>query len=253
MPTQVKKTRRNRYAAPIGGLFIALAALGVVTVAVLCIRLTTVVLDNSRERLMFENIIRPVVMFDPAPFENPVDIEMRNLLQYSMWSTLMGEKRNTYQFGENSELMVPASDLDVAAAKLFGPDVKLEHQSFGEFDMFYYYDEPTATYNVPMSAQLYVYTPSVEEITKNGELFELNVGYLPSGISWQTDYSGGKGVPEPEKYMTYVMQRSKTGYYIVKVQYPVDTPSYVQRQQQQQMIDPANSAEATETGGTAEQ
>lgn len=220
---QLKKKRKRRYAAPVGGLFIGLAVLGVITVVYACFRLTAAVLDNSSEKLMFENIVRPVVMFDPAPFEKATDISMDNLLTYSMWSALMGEKRDTYQFGENGELIIPASDLDVVAAKLFGQEVKLTHYSFGDYEMFYFYDEPNQVYNVPVNVLLNVYTPEVETITKNGDLYEISVGYLPSGIAWNTDYSGGRGKPEPEKYMNYFMQKSKTGYTIVKLQYPVST------------------------------
>lgn len=219
---QIKKRRKRRYAAPIGGLFIGLAALGVITVVYVCFRLTAAVLDNSSEKLMFENIVRPIVMFDPAPFEKPTDISMDNLLTYSMWSTLMSEKRDTYQFGENSELMIPASDLDVAAAKLFGSEVKLTHYSFGDYEMFYFYDEPNQIYNVPVNVLLNVYTPEVETITKNGDLYELSVGYVPSGVAWNTEYAEGRSRPEPEKYMNYFMRKSKTGYTIVKLQDPVN-------------------------------
>ena len=217
---QVKKRRRYKYAASFGGFFIALALVGVGTIVFLSIRLTSTVLDNSSEKTMFEDIIRPVVMFNPVPFEKATDIEMPNLLTYSLWSTLMGEKQNTYQFGENSELIVPASDLDVAAAKLFGPDVKLVHQSFGDFETLYYFDDENSVYNVPTNAQIYVYTPSVEEITKNGDFYELNVGYIPPGLSWKTDFRGGKGVPAPERYMVFVMQKTKDSYSIVKVKDP---------------------------------
>lgn len=239
------KRRKRGYAVSISGFFIALAALGLITVIYLSLRLTSTVLDNSSEKLMFENIVRPVVMFNPPPFESPTDIEPKNLLQYSMWSTLMGEKRDTYQFGDNGELIVPASDLDVAAARLFGDEVKLEHQSFGEVDMFYFYDEANLVYNVPVSIQLNVYTPKVEEITKKGEFYELSVGYIPSGISWQTDYSGGKGEPEPEKSMNYIMKKTKDSYSIAKVQDPVSVAGQINTPQQhiQSVPEDASSAE----------
>jgi hypothetical protein len=169
---------------------------------------------------MFENLVRPVVMFDPAPFETPTDISSENLLAYSMWSTLMGEKRETYTYSDAGELIVPASDLDVAAARLFGPEVVLEHHSFGDWETYYAYDETSGVYRMPVVTQLNVYTPYVEEITKQDDLYELRVGYVPTGISWQTDYSGGQGRPNPEKYMNYLMRQTPTGYNIVKVQYP---------------------------------
>jgi hypothetical protein len=227
---QRKNRRKRRYAAPIGGLFIGLAAFGVITVVFLCFRLTSAVLDNSEEKTMFENILRPVVMFDPAPFEKPTDISPENLLMYSMWSTLMGEKRGSYTYSESGELVVPASDLDVAAARLFGPEVVLEHQSFGDYETFYHYEPPTEdgkgnVYDLLLSVQLNAYTPEVESITKQGDLYEISVGYIPSGISWQTDYSEGAGRASPEKHMNYLMQKTKTGYCIAKVQYPENSQS----------------------------
>ena len=43
-----------------------------------------------------------------------------------MWSALLGEKRDSYQFDNdtNLRLIVPASDIDVACARLFGPEVQ---------------------------------------------------------------------------------------------------------------------------------
>ncbi len=219
---QTKNRRKRKYAVHIGAAFIVLAALGVLTVIYASFRLTTTVLDNTKEKVMFENIVRPVVMFNPTPFETPTDIAQDDLLNYSLWAALIGEKKNSYQFGENGELIIPASDIDVAAAKLFGPDVKPEHHSFDYFEMSYYYDEASQVYNVPVQAQFNVYTPSVESITKNGEFYELNVGFLSSGISWQTDFGSGEGKLTPEKYMNFIMKKSKDSYTIVKVQDPVN-------------------------------
>jgi len=213
------KSKRRRYAAPIGGLFIALAVIGVATVVFLAVRLTIMAIDNTSEKEMFGDIIMPVVMFNPPPFERPTDIEMSGLLLYSMWSALLASERH-YQFSDESgELLVPASDIDVAAARLFGPEVELQHQSFGEFENTYYFDESTNMYSVPVNVQYNVYTPLVEEITKKGEFYELRVGYIPSGISWQSDF-GGLGQAAPDKYMNYIMQKSSSGgfYYIAKLQ-----------------------------------
>ena len=42
--------------------------------------------------------------------------------------------------------IVPVSDVDVQAAKLFGPDLKLQHQSFGDWEMQYTLDEEQQAY-----------------------------------------------------------------------------------------------------------
>lgn len=219
MAKQTNNYGKRRYAAPIGGIFLALAVIGVITVIVSSIRLTSSFLDNDHEKQMFADIIRPVVMFNPAPFENPEDIEMLELLRYSMWGTLTGDNRSKYEFDDNVELTVPASDLDSAAGRLFGPDIKLVHQSFGDFEVKYSYDETDEVYNVPVAAQLLVYSPEVEEITKDGDYYNLLVAYYPPESAW-TQRTGRV----PDKRMIYVMEKNDDIYRIAKVQdVPVTT------------------------------
>lgn len=216
--TQTNRKRKYRFAAPIGGGFVALAALGVATIIFLSFRLTGTMLDNSAEKKRFEDIIRPVVLFNPAPFETPTDIPQDSLLQYSMWATLLGEKRDTFPLSEASQLVVPATDLDVSAARLFGSEVKLEHKSFGDYETSYYYDEDNAVYNVPMAVLSSVYTPYVETVEKDGEFLKLTVGFVPSGVTWKTDFSGTKEKPAYEKLMIFMMAKSKNSYTIAKLQ-----------------------------------
>lgn len=211
--------KRRKIAAPVGGVFLILAAIGIITVVVASIRLTTNFIDNDREKEMFTDLIRPVAMFNPVPFENPADIKMENLLQYSMWAALSSDKRDDYN--DNNELVVPASDLDVACAKLFGPDITLVHQRFGNYETMYYYDDKNEVYNVPITAQT-VYTPQVVDIEKAGEFLNLRVAYIPPVNVWTMNYVGKQGAIEPEKYMIFVMRKAGDSYQIAKVQ---DVPS----------------------------
>jgi hypothetical protein len=221
---QVRRRKRRRYAASIGGAFVLLAAIGVITVIVVSLQLTGRVLDNSREKENFAAIIQPVIMFDPVPFDSPIDIPTENLLLYSMWTALTGERaRNYTAYNEFQELLVPASDLDVAAATLFGAEVTLEHQSFRDYDNIYTYYPETRMYGIQVSAQMYVYTPEIREITKEGDLYRLEVYYIPPGNAWNMSAAGGEMLsPYSEKYMMYYMARVGNDYQLVKI---TDPPS----------------------------
>lgn len=214
---QVKKKRKRRYAATVGGVFIIFALIGVITLVVVSINLTGMVLDNTREREKLENILRPVLMFDPVPFESPQNIPNDRLLLYSMWAALGAERDEPYEFDDNAELIVPASDLELHAARLFGPDITLRHGTFGaNVQTTYYYDAERNIYNVPVEGQLYVYSPQVETIERaesESGVYNVRVGYVPPTTAWTTDFSGNKGRPAPEKYMIYVMRRLRGGSY----------------------------------------
>jgi len=217
MEMSAAKSKRRRYAAPIGGLFLLLALIGLACVVIGSIYLTGRVLDNSREKTKLEDIVRPLVMFDTVPFERATDIDKTQMLYICMWSALLDAKGQVYRIDENQEMLVPASDLDVAAARLFGPEVKLEHKTFGEYENTYFYDAEKQTYSVPISIQLYVYSPRVESIEKSGENYLVRVGYVPPTGAYTVNLQGDRENPEPEKYMIYVMKKTGDSYQVVAV------------------------------------
>lgn len=211
------RPRKNRQAAPIGGVFILLAALGFAALAFLCVRFTQSLLDNSGEKQMFQRIITPVMMFDPVPFDDVTKADNLFLLQSSMWSTLLGEKRESYAFDEMDRAIVPASDMDVACARLFGPDVKLVHQSFGDVETNNVYDEATRSYYVPVRMQALLYTASVERVVKSGDVYELLVGYIPPAQAWTQSLDGSAQSSQREKYMQYDLIQVRDHYQLIAI------------------------------------
>lgn len=214
--TQAIQYRKNKHAAPLGGVFIILALIGLVALAIFSVQFTRNLLDNSAEKKTFEKVILPVLMFDPVPFEKATDCDPLFLLQASLWSTLLGEKRDSYQFDAYNRLTVPASDVDVACARLFGPDVVLEHKSFGDYETSYVYDSSTKTYYVPITGQTGLYTPNVERVVKKGDVFELVVGYIPPANAWTQGREEGTQI-QPDKRMIYELLKVKKHYQLTAI------------------------------------
>ena len=211
-------SRRNRYAAPIGGVFIILCFVGFFTVASFCLNITKGLLDNSRKKQEYETMLLPVVIFDPVPFEDPVNIDNASLLQYCIWATALGDKREQYEYDDNNMVVIPASDIDVTALRLFGPDVKLDHRSFGDLENSYLYEEDIRSYHVPIITMTGFATPKVEEINKtSGDVIELKMGYVPPSTILDLDASGNIQEPEPQKYMIYELHRGRSGWYLYAI------------------------------------
>lgn len=205
--------RKNKYAAPVSGVFLFLAVVGLIALTLFCINFTRGMLDNSEEKLKFEQIISPVLMFDPVPFEKAADADPLFLLQSSLWSTLLGEKRDSYQFDALGYLIVPSSDVDVTGARLFGADIALQHQTFGDIETTYVFDEPTKAYHVPVTGQTGRFTPSVEAVVKKGDLYTLTVGYMPPANAW----TQGAGGATAQKYMLYELLKVKGNYRLMAI------------------------------------
>lgn len=220
---RLKRMGRRKYAAPIGGVFVLLAATGLFAMVFWTIGATGRLLDNSPEMERIENIVRPVIMWDPPPFENPADLNPILLLQFSIWAALMDEN-TSYPFNENQEMEVPATDLDVAAARLFGPGIILEHQTFGEYEQSFYFDTVRQIYHVPATVQLFLYSPRVMSIERSGEFYDVRIGYVPPHGIQTANLQGNLSEPAADKYMIYVMRRVGDVFQIVALR---DDPAAV--------------------------
>ena len=211
---KTRSNKRRRYAAPIGGAFILLALVGLTAVVLLSINLTGRILDNQDELARLENLVRPVVMWDPPPFENPADLNPNTLLFFSMWAALLDESAN-YSANEDTGVTVPASDLDVMATRLFGPDVALGHRTFGEYEQTYFFDTDRQVYHVPVNVQLFLYSPRVSAIERSGDFYEVRVGYIPPRGAFTANLQGSREDPDADKYMIYIMRRVGDTFQIV--------------------------------------
>ena len=219
-----KKRGKHRYAAPVGGAYILLALIGVIAVIYGAVQLYGKLTDNSKLLRQIERQIQPVMMFDPVPFDNIQDVDNKVLVKTSIWSCMYSDKRGSYTYDDNGMILIPVSDAEVAAVKLYGPEVKLTHTSLDEDGISYTYDAENNVYRVPMMAQGGYYTPMVVDMQKNGDVYEVTVGYVAPGVSWTTTEDGDSYTPTPDKYMIYRMKKEDGEYYIVGIKDPGEAP-----------------------------
>ena len=212
----IDNRRKHKYAATIGAVLIVLSLVGAIVLVSLLIRFGIRLADNTKQKEAFEWKIYPLLMLDPATFDDPSQLDDVFLLKTALWSTLL-EHRTTYSYNENGLLLVPASDLDVAAKKLYGDAVTLKHQTFSEgYEFFYIYDGDANTYQVPVSGQTAGYTPKVIKIMKDGDRYTLIVGYVAPTTLWMMSEDGSSSESVPDKYLYYDLQKLSRDSYIIK-------------------------------------
>lgn len=219
-----KKHGKHRYAAPVGGAYILLALIGVIAVLYGAVQLYGKLTDNSKLLRQIERQIQPVMMFDPVPFDNIQDVDNKVLVKTSIWSCMYSDKRGSYTYDDNGMILIPVSDVEVAAVKLYGPEVKLTHTSLDEDGISYTYDAENNVYRVPMMAQGGYYTAMVVDMQKKDGIYEVTVGYVAPGASWTTTEDGDSYTPTPDKYMIYRMKKEDGEYYIVGIKDPGEAP-----------------------------
>ncbi len=211
----VKSKRKYHYAATVGAVLVGLALLGTISLCSMLFNFGVRIFDNTSQKEAFEWKIYPLLMLDPAAFENPQQLDDEIFLKSALWSTLL-ENRTKYAYDENGMLLVPASDLDVAAKSLYGESVTLNHRTFNEgYDYFYIYNEETNTYAVPIMSQTASYVPKVIKISKSGDIYTLIVGYVAPTTLWNVS-EDGSSESVPDKYMYYDLEKVARGEYIIR-------------------------------------
>lgn len=211
----INKRRTHKYAATVGAVLIGLAFIGAISLCSVLWNLGASVLDNTRQKEAFEWKVYPLLMLDPATFEDPKQLDSEVVLKSALWATLL-ENRTKYNYDENGMLLVPASDLDVAAKRLYGSGVSLEHRTFNEgYDYFYVYSEETNTYSVPIMGQTASYVPKVVDIEKDGNIYTLIVGYVSPTTLWSVS-EGGSTDSVPDKYLYYDLEKIDRGEFVIR-------------------------------------
>ncbi|MBQ7800615.1 MAG: hypothetical protein IJ370_08980 [Oscillospiraceae bacterium] len=207
-----KEAAKKRTTIIAGASVLAFALIGVITVISLIVGFVASLFDDSQQRLKFEQFIAPVVMVDPVAFSEVSKADEHTILMSSMWNLLINIGDGAaYPEDEFGMMLIPSSDLDVSAASLFGSEVALSHQTFGNTSITFEYDEETASYVVPPMGYTVQYQPRVDKISRRGKKYTLTVAYITS----TTVLGNTQENADPDKYMYYVLEKTGKDKYVV--------------------------------------
>ncbi len=212
-----KAKHRRQNIAVFGAITIIFAIIGLVSTTMFSVNFVRSIFSNEKQIENFENIILPLVILDPPPFDTADNLDMTLKIQASIWNTLLNENRVKYENPMTGELTIPIVDIDSYAKKLFGPETELVHQSVGDILLSYTYVEESQVYIVPVMGKVQLYTPRVESYTQDGDTYTLNVGYIPPGGVWELNEEGERTEISADKYMTYTLEKVEDNYYITGV------------------------------------
>ncbi|MDR2655871.1 MAG: hypothetical protein LBC56_07400 [Oscillospiraceae bacterium] len=211
-----KNNRQRRRRGILFGVLVNIFAfVGLVSVIIMIVRTATAFFDNTAERTELENYIQPVVMANILPFEHVEAIDPNEIKIVCLWSALLNNDMSRYERDPelNYYLMIPISDLDIQARRLFGSGLKLEHTGsipLGD-GTYYIYDEASQKYMVETSVSIDLYTPSILNIKKEAGQLILDVGYIPPSSPWEMNLQGDKYKPAPDMYKIFYINYGDDG------------------------------------------
>ena len=212
------KRRRARQWLGLGVCLLVL--IGAFTVIATAVNGVAVLFDDTDEKLAYEQRLQALVMLDPLPFEQLDQADPALFKEAAIWAAVSAAQDSpngldAYDRDPNTDsLLLPAVEVDAAAASLLGADYKLTHETFGTVsgDMTFEYDEEKQCYLIPVTGQVGMYTPKVEKLTKKSGRLYVTVGYVPApGLSGDFSLTAPT---EPTKYMDYAFEKVDGVYYL---------------------------------------
>lgn len=207
--------RRKKLYFVSGVMIIILAIIGLISTISFSVDKIKAFADNTQQKNEFAKFIYPIVICDPAPFDQTVKLRSDTVITAAIWDIILYEDKTKYE-SDFDYIIVPEVDIEQHAAKLFGSGLTIEHTSILNGDVQFYYEENIKSYRIPSNPKYFTYSPYIEDISRVGERYTLTVGYVSPTPAWLTLTSDDS--PEPEKYVEYVVSKRGNDYTLVAIQ-----------------------------------
>ncbi len=210
-----KQNKKNKLAFPLGVFTIILAIIGLVTVVGFSVDTVRNLTDKTAAKKEYEQMLKPVVLFDPDPFDDLTQADVSQLLNSAVWALLMSEDgtdKYPYSEGENFGIVVPQADIEKYFIELFGTEIDIAsmHSSIDMSGYDIVYDAALKSYILPITGVETAYTPKIYEIEEQGSSLILTVGYIGNS-AWVQIADGEFTAPEPDKYMEITLRERSGG------------------------------------------
>lgn len=186
----------------IGIMFTFFAVFGFICSIVFSVNLVKNFVDNTKQKNEFAEFIYPIVICDPAPFNDSIKLRNDTMITAAIWDIILYEDKSKYT-AEFDYIIVPELDIEQHATKLFGTGLSFTHDSILNSDIQFYYEPEIKSYRIPVNPKYFTYSPVVEDIQKSDNTYTLLVGYLSPSPSWLTMTTDKK--PTPDKYVKYIV------------------------------------------------
>lgn len=220
MPSAKKK--KNKAAFVVGLLIVIFAVVGIASAVRWAVGAAAGLKDDTAEKRKYEEFLRPVVMFDPDPFDDISSADIPQLVNAAIWSLITDEDSAgefSYSAGENIGVLIPQEQVVAEFVRLFGEEVDiapmLQTIDMSAHDMTY--DPAQSGFIIPITGLETAYVPLVREIERKGSSVVLTVDYI-GNRAWAQVSEDGYAPPEPDKTMSITLREQDGGSYVASVQ-----------------------------------
>lgn len=216
--TSAQRTRsKNKWAFPVGLIVLILVLIGIISIIYFGAGAIGKLADNPKKLEEYQEFIAPVVINDPAPFDDLSQADRMELMESAMWALLRSNVNPDEYPYEDGCMVIPQEDVKEQFVRLFGTDIEPKYGTIVSTNYEFTYDEGTKTYRVPITSTEPLYTPVIYDIDKSGKTTTLVVGYLAAN-EWKQSPNGDMVAPDADKFMKITLRQKGDTYYISSIQ-----------------------------------
>jgi hypothetical protein len=210
-----KHSKRKKRVAIIGAFMTFFSLIGMIASVWGIVTISQRVINNTVQKQELAKAIFPFVIIDIPEFDDPSTLDNSAIVSSAIWEFIIEADKSKYEKDDLGFTYVPAIDIEPYIRRLFGNDIKIQHQTVDDTSVQMNYDEETKVYTIESTPKFLPYRPRVDKITKSGDILTLKVSYIMPDAMWELDVKDKEEVVG--KTMEYKVKKNKNGYQLLSV------------------------------------
>ena len=211
-----KMSRREKATAVLGFFVSLFVIIGIVSTVIVGVNWTRDLINSTAQKEEFAKFVFPLVIVDVPEFEEPAALDNSAIISSAIWAFIIDDNdKSKYPKDDFGEMTVPDVDIEPYIRKLFGNEIPIVHQTVEGTSVQMNYDAETKSYSIESTPRFLPFTPRVDTISRDKDIYTLQVSYLMPDAVWNLDKTHENA--KVGKIYEYRLQKSETGYRIQAV------------------------------------
>ena len=157
--------------------------------------------------------ITPLIMNDPAYFDDVSVASQEELLTVAIWSILQDDPDpNAYEYTRDGRIMIPSKQVEESYHRLFGESAVFKAVTVSSGGIEFKYNKSKDSFIIPITGITPIFSPRITGTKREGDRTILTVDCL-STTAHTVDKYGNDVPPEPSKTVRITLINSPDGSY----------------------------------------
>lgn len=199
-----KRSRREIWTAVLGILTSFFVVVGIVSSVCFVVDTTKNMIDSTELKEELAYAVFPLVIVDAPEFESPQMLESSVIVSSSIWRLILDADMNSYVKNDVGGITVPDADIELYIRQLYGSEVPIVHQTVPDASVQMSYSAEDKSYLIESTPTLLPYTPRVDEVKRDGDIYTVRVSYILPDVTWSLTSHRNEVV---EKVMQFTVKK----------------------------------------------